>query len=57
LGSVYQLQIALSNLQFIASIKLLLISVPRCHLHGVLEQSHMSPKLLSRYYTGVLVSR
>jgi len=51
LESVYQLKVALIEIQFIASIKLLLTPVPRCHSHGVLEQSNMSPACLFSYYT------
>jgi len=51
LESVYQLKIALNNLLLIASSKLLLISVPKCHSHGILEQSNKSPARFSKYYT------
>jgi len=51
LGIGISTKIALIKTQFIASIKLLLISAPRCHSHRVLEQSNNSPTRLFRYYT------
>jgi len=43
------------KIQFVRSIKLLLVLAPVYHLQGVMEQRKMSPTCQSRYYTARIV--